>query len=80
MTTPSAFIDILSSCAELGYFDAIHDEAAPVCQTEEDWGKLASLLKRGSMGVCGLWPVAEPSQNKRRNARRQKTKGGENSM
>ena len=25
------------------------------------------------MGVCDLWPVAEPSQNKRRNARRQRT-------
>ena len=30
---------------------------------------LLSLLKRGSSGVCGLWPVAEPSQNKRRRAR-----------
>ena len=27
------------------------------------------VLKRGSSGVCSLWPVAEPSQNKRRRAR-----------
>lgn len=29
--------------------------------------------------MCGLWSVVEPSQNKRRSARRQKTEGGENS-
>ena len=42
-------------------------------------GKRLWVLKRGSSGVCGLWPAAEPSQNKRRNAKEQKT-GGENSM
>lgn len=45
MTSTSAFIDILSSPPELGYFDAIYDEAVSVFQTEEDWGKLASLHK-----------------------------------
>ena len=45
MTSTSAFIDILSSPPELGYFDAIHDEAVSVFQTEEDWGKLGSLHK-----------------------------------
>ncbi|MCJ1349125.1 hypothetical protein MMC31_007361 [Peltigera leucophlebia] len=39
----SAFVDILSSPPELGYFDAIHDEAVSVFQTEEDRGKIASL-------------------------------------
>ncbi len=33
--------------------------------------------KRVVMGVCGLWPVAEPSQSTRRNASRRKTEGGE---
>ena len=31
------------------------------------------------MGVCDLWPVAEPSQNKKRKADADKT-GGENGM
>lgn len=45
MTSTSAFIDILSSPPNLEYFDAIHDEAVSVFQTEEDWGELASLHK-----------------------------------
>ena len=45
MTSTSAFVDILSSPPELGYFDAIYDEAVSVFQTEEDWGKVASLQK-----------------------------------
>ena len=45
MTSTSTFIDILCSPPELCYFDAIHDEAVSVFQTEEDWGKLASLHK-----------------------------------
>lgn len=45
MSCTSAFIDILSTPPELGYLDAIRDEAASVFQTEEDWGKLASLHK-----------------------------------
>ena len=34
------------------------------------------LLKRGSSRVCELWSVAEPSQNKKREARPDKTEGG----
>lgn len=45
MACTSAFIDILSTPPELACFDAIRDEAASVFQTEEDWGKLASLHK-----------------------------------
>ncbi|MCJ1347657.1 hypothetical protein MMC31_005885 [Peltigera leucophlebia] len=45
MTSTSTFVDILNSPPELGYFDAIHDEAVSVFQTEEDWGKQASLHK-----------------------------------
>ena len=45
MTSTATFIDILCSPPELGYFDAIRDEAISVFQTEEDWGKLASLHK-----------------------------------
>lgn len=45
MTTTSAFLDILSSPPELGYFEAIRDEAAEVFRKEEDWAKLSSLHK-----------------------------------
>ena len=34
-----------------------------------------SPMKRGSNGVCALWSVAEPSQNKKRKARPDKTEG-----
>ena len=26
-------------------------------------------IEKDSSGVCGLWPIAEPSQNKRKRAR-----------
>ena len=34
-----------------------------------------SPMKKGSNGVCALWSVAEPSQNKKRKARPDKTEG-----
>ena len=36
----------------------------------------SGLLKRGSSGVCELWSVVEPSQNKKRKTRLAKTEGG----
>lgn len=39
------FLDLLSSPAEMGYFEAIASEAASVFQNEEDFGKLESLYK-----------------------------------
>ena len=34
------------------------------------------ILTRSSSGVCELWSVAKPSQNKKRKARPVKTEGG----
>ena len=42
----------------------VHGSNTEVAVTPAAW-----VVKRGSSGVCGLWPVAEPSQNKRRRAR-----------
>lgn len=39
------FLDLLSSPAEMGYFEAIASEAASVFQNEEDFENLASLHK-----------------------------------
>lgn len=45
--------------------------ASSSCSSQFEKGlKILRVLKMGSMGVCGLWLVAEPSQNKGRNARR----------
>lgn len=44
-TSATALLDILSSPPDLGYYDAIYEEAAEVFQTEEDWDKLASINK-----------------------------------
>ena len=45
MTCTSTLIDILATPPELACFNAISDEAASVFQTEENWGKVASLHK-----------------------------------
>lgn len=38
-------LDILSSPPELGYYEAIHDEAAEVFKNKEDWGNSDSINK-----------------------------------
>ena len=38
--------------------------------------EIVRVVKRGSNGVCALWSVAEPSENKKRKARPAKAEGG----
>lgn len=45
MAFTGTFLDLLSSPAEIGFYEAIAEEAASVFKTEEDFGNIASLQK-----------------------------------
>ena len=45
MTATHFFLDLLSSPPDASYYESLHTEAASTFQTQEHWGRLASLSK-----------------------------------